>query len=213
MSRRVIENWRLQTEYQIIYRFRVRSLKHHRAYAECVSCKHKPDASNVRTMITLHNGLKTKSKSFASCRGRVKISGGSEIAEIKVEWKGDSLPVAVPLKVKKCFRACATPVIPSWQIRSQEATEWNSERIETAVLLKNLFIWQQLHSQPMAVWIISDSRVIWRGIELWHANTLKRDSDLLIHELFLMSYTERRKYRIRERSLTPLKTKFVTLNV
>ena len=43
---------------------------------------------------------------------------------------------------------------------------------------------------------------------------LQRDSDLLIHELFFMSYTSKRKYRIRERkSLTPLQTKFVALNV
>ena len=31
----------------------------------------------------------------------------------------------------------------------------NSERIDTEVLPENLFIWQQFHTQPMAVWIIS----------------------------------------------------------
>ena len=42
----------------------------------------------------------------------------------------------------------------------------------------------------------------------------QRDSDPLIHELLFMSYTYRRKYGIHERrSLTPPKTKFVTLKV
>ena len=34
----------------------------------------------VRTMIALHHGRKAKNKSFASCRGRVNISGSSKIA-------------------------------------------------------------------------------------------------------------------------------------
>ena len=34
----------------------------------------------VRTLIAFHHARKTKSESFASCRGRVNISGGSEIA-------------------------------------------------------------------------------------------------------------------------------------
>ena len=34
----------------------------------------------VRTMIALHHGRKTKNKSFASCRGRVNISGNSKIS-------------------------------------------------------------------------------------------------------------------------------------
>ena len=62
--------------------------------------------------MALHHGRKSKSESFASCRGRVNISGGSEIAGINVECNGNSLSVAVPSKVKKCLRACATPVIP-----------------------------------------------------------------------------------------------------
>ena len=70
----------------------------------------------VRTLITLHHGRKMKNKSFASCRGRVNISGSSKIARINVEFNGSSLSVAVPSKVKKCLRACATPVIPPRQI-------------------------------------------------------------------------------------------------
>ena len=66
----------------------------------------------VRTLIALHRGRKTKSESFTSCRGRVNISGGSKIARINVERNGDSLPFAIPSKVKKCWQACATPVIP-----------------------------------------------------------------------------------------------------
>ena len=66
----------------------------------------------VRTLITLHHGRKMKNKSFASCRGRVNISGSSKIARINVEFNGSSLSVAVPSKIKKCLRACATPVIP-----------------------------------------------------------------------------------------------------
>ena len=66
----------------------------------------------VRTLITLHNGRKTKSESFTSCRGRVNISGGSKIARINVECNEDSLPVAIPSKVKKCWQACAISVIP-----------------------------------------------------------------------------------------------------
>ena len=77
----------------------------------------------MRTLIALHHGRKTKSESFAICRGRVNISGGSEIAWINVECNGDSLSVAVPSKVKMCLRACAAPVIPLWQIRCLEATE------------------------------------------------------------------------------------------
>ena len=41
-------------------------------------------AGSVRTLIALHHGRKTtmnmKSELFASCRGRVNVSGGSEIA-------------------------------------------------------------------------------------------------------------------------------------
>ena len=34
----------------------------------------------VRTLIALHHGRNTKNESFASCRGRMNISGGSKIA-------------------------------------------------------------------------------------------------------------------------------------
>ena len=37
-------------------------------------------SGGVRTLIALHHGRKTKNKSFASCRGRVNISGSSKIA-------------------------------------------------------------------------------------------------------------------------------------
>ena len=65
----------------------------------------------MRTLIALHHGRKTKSESFTSCRGRVNISGGRKIARINVECNGDSLPVAIPSKVKTFWKACATPVI------------------------------------------------------------------------------------------------------
>ena len=73
-------------------------------------------AGGVRTLIALHYGRKTKIESFASCRGRVNVSGSSKIAWINVECNEDSLSVAVPSKVQKCFQACATHVIPPWQI-------------------------------------------------------------------------------------------------
>ena len=60
----------------------------------------------------VHHGHKTKSESFASCRGLVNISDGRKIARINVECNGDSLSAAIPSKVKKCLQACATPVIP-----------------------------------------------------------------------------------------------------
>ena len=61
-------------------------------------------AGGVRTLIALHHGGKTKSESFASCRGRVNIFGGSEIALLNEECNGDSVSVAVHSKVKKCLR-------------------------------------------------------------------------------------------------------------
>ena len=61
--------------------------------------------------------VKWDNKSFASCRGRVNISGSSKIAWINVEFNENSQSVAVPSKIKKRLRACATPVIPPWQIR------------------------------------------------------------------------------------------------
>ena len=39
---------------------------------------HRLFSGGVRTLIALHHGRKTKNKSFASCRGRVKISGSSK---------------------------------------------------------------------------------------------------------------------------------------
>ena len=110
------------------------------------------------TLITFHHGRKTKSESFASFRGRVNISGGSKIAWINVECTEDSLSVAVPSKVKKVFAglrdSCHSSVT-----NSLLGGNWrDSEGIENSALLKNLFIWQQSHSQPMAVWIISNSR-------------------------------------------------------
>ena len=66
----------------------------------------------MRTLIALNHDRKMKSESFTSRRGRVNISGGGKIARINVECNGDSLPVAIPSKVKKRWQACATPVIP-----------------------------------------------------------------------------------------------------
>ena len=40
-----------------------------------------------------------------------------------MECNEDSLSVAVPSRVKKYLRACATPVIPPRQISCEEATE------------------------------------------------------------------------------------------
>ena len=65
------------------------------------------NAGGVRTLIALHHGRKTKSKSFAFCH--VNISGGSEnVMEIHC-----LLPFLRKLK----------SVIPPWQIRYWEATE------------------------------------------------------------------------------------------
>ena len=72
----------------------------------------------VCTLIALHYGCKMKNESFTSCRSRVNISSGSKIVQINVECNGDSLTVAIPSKVKKCWQACVTPVIPP--LRSSE---------------------------------------------------------------------------------------------
>ena len=80
-------------------------------------CGHWLQSGGVRTLIALYHGRKMKNKSFASCRGPVNISGSSKIAWINVEFNENSLSFAVPSKVKKRLRACATPVIPPWQIR------------------------------------------------------------------------------------------------
>ena len=47
---------------------------------QLISSEVSPAPGGVLTLIALHHGRKTKSESFASCRGRVNISGGSEIA-------------------------------------------------------------------------------------------------------------------------------------
>ena len=47
---------------------------------QLISSEVSPSPGGVLTLIALHHGRKTKSESFASCRGRVNISGGSEIA-------------------------------------------------------------------------------------------------------------------------------------
>ena len=116
-------------------------------------------SGGVRTLIALHQGRKTKNKSFATCRSRVNISGSSKIAWINVEFNGNSLSVAVPSKFKS---VCGTVQTLLFLLdKSLFGGNWrDSERIETAVLPENLFIWQRLHTQPMAVWIISNSRVI-----------------------------------------------------
>ena len=75
-------------------------------------------AGGVRTLIALHHGRNTTSESFVSCRGRVNVFGGSELAWISVDGNGDSLSDVVPSKVKKCSQACATPVIPPRRISS-----------------------------------------------------------------------------------------------
>lgn len=42
--------------------------------------KYRLDPGGVRTLIAWHHGRKTKSELFASSRGRVNISGDSEMA-------------------------------------------------------------------------------------------------------------------------------------
>ena len=70
-----------------------------------------------------------KSESLASCRCRVNISGGSEIAWINVECNGDSLFAVLR---DSCYSSVTNLLLESnWR---------DSERIETAALPKNLFI-------------------------------------------------------------------------
>ena len=59
----------------------------------------------------------------------------------------------------------------------------DSGRTETAVLPNNLHKWQQLHSQTMPVWIITNSGNTFLGASCV-INVLQRDGDLLIHEPF-----------------------------
>ena len=82
-------------------------------------------AGGVRTLIALHYGR----ESFASCCGRVNISGGSKIAWINVECNGDSLSVAVPSKEFVVLRdSCYSSTT-----NSSSGGNWrDSERIETA---------------------------------------------------------------------------------
>ena len=60
------------------------------------------------------------------------------------------------------------------------------ERIETAVLPKNLHKWLQLHSQPMAVWITTNSY-------LGASYVLKRITFLIFERLQTMTFIERSK--------------------
>ena len=60
------------------------------------------------------------------------------------------------------------------------------ERIETAVLPKNLHKWLQLHSQPMAVWITTNSY-------LSASYVLKRITFLIFERLQTMTFIERSK--------------------
>ena len=83
----------------------------------------------MRTLIALHHGRKMKSESLASCRCRVNISGGSEIAWINVECNGDSLFAVLR---DSCYSSVTNLLLESnWR---------DSERIKTAALPKNLFI-------------------------------------------------------------------------
>ena len=62
----------------------------------------------------------------------MNISGGSEIAWINVECNGDSVSVAAPSKVEKCYSSVTNSFIGgNWR---------DSERIGTAALPKNLCV-------------------------------------------------------------------------
>ena len=96
----------------------------------------------VRTLIALHHGRKMKSESLASCRCRVNISSGSEIAWINVECNGDSLFAVLR---DSCYSSVTNLLLEgNWR---------DSERIETAALPKNLFI------RLAAVTLTADGRV------------------------------------------------------
>ena len=96
----------------------------------------------VRTLIALHHGRKMKSESLASCRCRVNIYGGSEIAWINVECNGDSLFAVLR---DSCYSSVTNLLLEgNWR---------DSERIETAALPKNLFI------RLAAVTLTADGRV------------------------------------------------------
>ena len=59
----------------------------------------------------------------------------------------------------------------------------DSGRIETPILPKNLHLWQKFHSQPMVVWIITNSQNTFLDAT-YILNVLQRDRDLLINVLF-----------------------------
>ena len=64
------------------------------------------------------------------------------------------------LEIRICMVTCTMEFSLSSVTNSLLGGYWRySERIETAVLPQNLFIWQQFHTQLMAVWIISNPRV------------------------------------------------------
>ena len=84
-----------------------------------------------------------KSESLASCCGRANISGGSQIAWINVECSGDSLSVAVHSKVFAVLRDSCRSSVTNLLLGGN----WrDSERIETAALPKNLFIFVLIYS-------------------------------------------------------------------
>ena len=71
-----------------------------------------------------------------------------------MECNRDSLFVADRPKVKMCWRACATPDVPSWQIHSEEALDEFQKESKSQFCWESIPIWQQLHPQPMAVKIL-----------------------------------------------------------
>ena len=170
----------------------------------------RPYPGGVRTLIALHHGRIMKGKSFLFCRGRVNISGGSKIAWINVECNGDSLSVAVPSKVFAVLRNSCYSSVTNLLLRGN----WrDSEKIETAALPKNLFIWQQLLLQPMAVCIISNSRVIEWGIDPWHANVLQWQRPSNIRTIFHVIHLKAKKRDSRKKKPYASQDQFVTLNV
>ena len=67
---------------------------------QLLTCFDKPWFISVRTLIACIMVITQKSESFASCRGRVNSSGGSEKAWINMKYNMDSLSVSVPWKLK-----------------------------------------------------------------------------------------------------------------
>ena len=156
----------------------------------------------MRTLIALHHGRKTKSESLASCCGRVNISGGSKIARINVECNRDSLSVAIPSKVKKCWQAFVTPVTPPWQIRCQEATE-EIQKESKLQPCPRIFSFDSIKftsyltgNQPLTCKLIT-----------------KRQQPSNTRTIFHVIHLERKYWIRKRRSVTASMTKFVTLNV